>query len=102
MICEVGIRWTAFGSVFWKSAFNCLDAAVVLFCAITVLVIFFEGCSGKSEEVLDDILLVIRNAIQFGRLALVLRRCAVIPVLCTDTECSIDLANRYLDTAFKQ
>lgn len=34
------------------------------FCIITVLVIFFSGCSAKGEEVFDTFLLVARNLIQ--------------------------------------
>lgn len=44
------------------------------FCVVTVLVIFFSGCSAKGEEVFDTFLLVARNLIQFSRLAIVLRR----------------------------
>ncbi|MBW0528968.1 hypothetical protein O181_068683 [Austropuccinia psidii MF-1] len=74
MIFEVLIRLVAFGKQFWKSPFNWLDLAITLFCLITVIVIFFQGCKAKKEEVLDTILLVIRNGIQFSRLALMLRR----------------------------
>ena len=46
----------------------------MIFCIVTVLVIFFSGCSAKGEEVFDTFLLVARNLIQFSRLAIVLRR----------------------------
>jgi hypothetical protein len=43
-------------------------------CGVTILVIFFSGCSAKGEEVFDTFLLVVRNLFQFGRLALVMRK----------------------------
>lgn len=97
MIAEVSIRWFAFGRVrlwtldratrgsapssryvacqnFWKSYYNTLDLAVTILCVVTILVIFFSGCSAKKEEVFDTFLLVVRNLFQFGRLALVMRK----------------------------
>ncbi|KAG0146038.1 hypothetical protein CROQUDRAFT_658011 [Cronartium quercuum f. sp. fusiforme G11] len=74
MILEVGIRLVAFGKQFWKSPFNWLDLAITIFCLVTLVIIFFQGCKAKKEEVLDTFLLVIRNGIQFFRLALMLRR----------------------------
>lgn len=59
---------------FWKSYYNTLDLAVTVLCGITILVIFFKGCSAKGEEVFDTFLLVVRNLFQFGRLALVMRK----------------------------
>lgn len=59
---------------FWKSPFNWLDLGITVFCVITVLVVFLSGCSAKGEELFDTFLLVIRNMIQFTRLALMLRR----------------------------
>lgn len=96
MILEVAIRFVAFGRVrgflirvlrhiltlicrrqqFWKSPFNILDLIITAFCIITLAVIFFAGCSNttKEEEVLDTLLLVARNVLQFGRLATVMRQ----------------------------
>ncbi|KAM0788873.1 hypothetical protein ACM66B_002957 [Microbotryomycetes sp. NB124-2] len=74
MIAEVSIRLVAFGNQFWKSYYNTLDLAVTVLCAITIIVIFFSGCSAKGEEVFDTFLLVVRNLFQFGRLALVMRK----------------------------
>ncbi|OAV89552.1 hypothetical protein PTTG_28664 [Puccinia triticina 1-1 BBBD Race 1] len=74
MILEVLIRLLAFGKQFWKSPFNWLDLLITLFCLLTLIVIFSQGCKAKKEEVFDTFLLVIRNAIQFSRLALMLRR----------------------------
>ncbi|BGP54967.1 hypothetical protein JCM8202_003477 [Rhodotorula sphaerocarpa] len=74
MILEVGIRLLAFGKQFWQSYWNALDLAITAFCAVTLVVIFFSGCSAKGEEVFDTFLLVVRNLFQFGRLVLVLRK----------------------------
>ncbi|KAG8756702.1 hypothetical protein FRC14_002809 [Serendipita sp. 396] len=76
MIVEVSIRFVAFGSQFWKSPFNVVDLGLTCLCVITILFIFFSGCSNisKEEELLDTFLLVARNVLQFGRLATVMRR----------------------------
>ena len=46
------------------------------FCAITLLVLVFARCGvgSREEEVLDTLLLVARNVLQFGRLAAVMRQ----------------------------
>ena len=94
MILEVGIRFVAFGRVsddcrrsfvsldltrpqqFWKSLWNVMDLVITAFCVITLLVIFFSGCdnTSKEEELVDTLLLVARNVLQFGRLATVMRQ----------------------------
>ncbi|GAA5954898.1 hypothetical protein JCM21900_004980 [Sporobolomyces salmonicolor] len=74
MIAEVSIRLVAFGKQFWHSYYNTLDLVITFFCVITLVIIFFSGCSAKGEEVFDTFLLVVRNLFQFGRLALVLRK----------------------------
>ncbi|SGZ27574.1 BQ5605_C026g10129 [Microbotryum silenes-dioicae] len=74
MIVEVSIRLVAFGKQFWKSYYNTLDLIITILCMITLVVIFFSGCSAKGEEVFDVFLLVVRNLFQFGRLALVMRK----------------------------
>jgi hypothetical protein len=58
---------------------NALDLVITGFCAVTLVVIFMSGCSAKGEEVFDTFLLVVRNLFQFGRLALVLRKCVLDP-----------------------
>ncbi|CDZ96752.1 wsc domain-containing protein [Phaffia rhodozyma] len=73
MILEVGIRLVAFGRQFYQSIFNLLDLLITLFCIITLLVVFWTPCSSR-EEVLDDVILVVRNVFQFGRLAVLMRR----------------------------
>ncbi|KZO92734.1 hypothetical protein CALVIDRAFT_540618 [Calocera viscosa TUFC12733] len=76
MIIEVAIRLVAFGRKFWKSPFNYLDIFVTLFCVTTLLFLAISGCSSTSqrEELLDTLLLVLRNVLQFTRLANVLRK----------------------------
>ncbi|KAL5519282.1 hypothetical protein ACEPAH_965 [Sanghuangporus vaninii] len=76
MIAEVSIRLVAFGSRFWKSPFNILDLVLTFFCVITVLTIVFAGCgsTSKEEELFDTLLLVLRNVLQFIRLAAVMRQ----------------------------
>ena len=53
-----------------------MDLMLTLLCALTLLVIAFAGCgsTSKQEEVLDTLLLVARNVLQFGRLAAVMRQ----------------------------
>jgi hypothetical protein len=55
---------------------NILDLLLVLFCSITLILVFTNPCSSgtRSEEVLDTVLLVIRNGVQFLRLGNILRR----------------------------
>jgi hypothetical protein len=76
MILEVAIRFVAFGRQFWKSPFNVFDLIVTIFCALTLLVLAFAGCGAgsKEEEMLDTLLLIARNILQFGRLASVMRQ----------------------------
>ncbi|KAI8446039.1 hypothetical protein BY996DRAFT_6434362 [Phakopsora pachyrhizi] len=74
MILEVSIRLVAFGKKFWKSKLNILDCVITVICLMTMIILFWKGCQAKREEVLDVIILVVRNLIQFIRLALILRR----------------------------
>ncbi|KAH7886143.1 hypothetical protein F5I97DRAFT_1829979 [Phlebopus sp. FC_14] len=76
MILEVGVRFIAFGRQFWRSPFNVFDLILTFFCAITLLVLAFAGCGApsKEEELLDTLLLIARNVLQFGRLAAVMRQ----------------------------
>ncbi|GAW07078.1 wsc domain-containing protein [Lentinula edodes] len=76
MILEVGIRFVAFGRQFWKSPFNIVDLVLTIFCALTLLVLAFAKCgsTSKEEEILDTLLLVARNVLQFSRLAAVMRQ----------------------------
>ncbi|KAJ7596627.1 hypothetical protein C8J56DRAFT_917910 [Mycena floridula] len=76
MILEVAIRFVAFGRQFWKSPFNVVDLILTVFCALTLLVLAFAKCGtgSKEEEILDTLLLVARNVLQFSRLAAVMRQ----------------------------
>lgn len=53
-----------------------MDLILTAFCVITLLVIFLSGCNdpSKEEELLDTLLLVARNVLQFGRLAAMMRQ----------------------------
>ncbi|RXK40700.1 hypothetical protein M231_01952 [Tremella mesenterica] len=76
MVLEVGTRWTAYGKKYPMTLLNVIDLALVLFCSLTLILVFSSPCSEgtRQEEVLDTILLVIRNAVQFLRLGNILRR----------------------------
>ncbi|KAL0578470.1 hypothetical protein V5O48_003519 [Marasmius crinis-equi] len=76
MILEVAIRFVAFGRQFWRSPFNVVDLILTVFCALTLLVLAFAKCGSgsKEEEILDTLLLVARNVLQFSRLAAVMRQ----------------------------
>ena len=56
-----------------------MDLVLTAFCVITLVVLFFAGCgnTSKEEEILDTLLLVARNVLQFGRLASVMRQYVV-------------------------
>jgi hypothetical protein len=69
---------------------NIVYLLLVLFCVVTLLLVFVNPCGEGThsefchrmplltcvdEELLDTILLVIRNAVQFLRLGNILRRC---------------------------
>jgi hypothetical protein len=53
-----------------------LDLLLTALCIITLLVLLLAGCgsTSKEEELLDTLLLVFRNVMQFGRLAAVMRQ----------------------------
>jgi len=76
MILEVSVRFVAFGKQFWKSPFNVVDLILTVFCALTLLILAFAKCGtgSKEEEILDTLLLIARNVLQFGRLAAVMRQ----------------------------
>jgi hypothetical protein len=53
-----------------------VDLILTVFCALTLLVLAFAKCGtgSKEEEILDTLLLIARNVLQFGRLAAVMRQ----------------------------
>ena len=53
-----------------------MDLILTTFCALTLLVLAFGKCGAgsKQEEILDTLLLIARNVLQFGRLAAVMRQ----------------------------
>ncbi|KAK8844571.1 hypothetical protein IAR55_006418 [Kwoniella newhampshirensis] len=76
MVLEVTTRWVAYGKKYPLTLLNVVDLALVAFCSITLILVFRNPCGSgtRSEEVLDTILIVIRNAVQFLRLGSILRR----------------------------
>lgn len=81
LVAEVSVRLVAFGKHFWKSTFNIIDLGLVLLCVFTLIILFVgHGCSplaerpGMGEELLDSILLIVRNVVQCMRLLSVIRR----------------------------
>ncbi|KAI8878251.1 hypothetical protein K501DRAFT_258891 [Backusella circina FSU 941] len=75
MIIEVSTRLLALGKGYWRSIWNILDTILVGLCVITLLVLT-TGCSvlEHNEAIFDNVLLVIRNGFQCGRLVTMLRR----------------------------
>ncbi|KAJ3216474.1 hypothetical protein HDU67_009429 [Dinochytrium kinnereticum] len=76
MIIEVLIRVQALGKVFWKSIWNVADICLVGLCMFTLLWLAFGECSKERswEAEADTILLVIRNLIQFSRVAVMITK----------------------------
>ncbi|KAJ2851469.1 hypothetical protein IWW36_001108 [Coemansia brasiliensis] len=75
MMMEIITRGIAMQRSFFSSWWNYFDILIVLFCAIT-LILLSRGCSASSnsEELLNTILLVVRNAAQIFRLLATLRK----------------------------
>ncbi|KAF8926613.1 hypothetical protein BGZ58_011049 [Dissophora ornata] len=79
MIAEVALRLTALGKNYWRSTSNILDTILVIFCFIT-LILVLQGCGSghETEEVLDTILLILRNAVQCWRLYSMIKKNSLI------------------------
>ncbi|KAF9357841.1 hypothetical protein BGX26_003000 [Mortierella sp. AD094] len=79
MIVEVALRLTALGKNYWRSTSNILDIILVMFCFIT-LILVLQGCGSghETEEVLDTILLILRNAVQCWRLYTMIKKNSLI------------------------
>ncbi|KAJ1744277.1 hypothetical protein LPJ78_000429 [Coemansia sp. RSA 989] len=75
MMMEIITRGIAMQRSFFSSWWNYFDILIVLFCAIT-LILLSRGCSASSnsEELLNTMLLVVRNAAQIFRLLATLRK----------------------------
>ncbi|RIB01133.1 hypothetical protein C2G38_1044742 [Gigaspora rosea] len=74
MIAEVVTRFVALGKLYWNSIYNIIDIILVLLCIITLVLIIKGDCSHKGEEIVDLILIIVRNIMQFGRLIMMLRK----------------------------
>ncbi|KAG0299165.1 hypothetical protein BGZ98_010294 [Dissophora globulifera] len=79
MIAEVAVRLTALGKSYWRSTSNILDIVLVMFCFIT-LILVLQGCGSghEAEEVLDTLLLILRNAVQCWRLYTMIKKNSLI------------------------
>ncbi|KAF9958876.1 hypothetical protein BGZ72_010770 [Mortierella alpina] len=79
MIAEVAVRLTALGKNYWRSTSNILDILLVLLCFIT-LILVLQGCGSghEAEEILDTILLILRNTVQGWRLYTMLKKNSLI------------------------
>ena len=69
LIAEVAIRIVSQGKMYFKFWANIIDAILLCFCILTLFVLG-RACSAsvEFEEVLDALLLALRNLVQFGRL----------------------------------
>ena len=77
MITEVSMRYIALEKQFWDSIFNKIDLGLALLCIITLAYIYFgPTCSSSqtTEQVLEQVLLIIRNVIAFSRSIMILQR----------------------------
>lgn len=81
LVAEVSVRLVAFGPHFWDSTLNVVDLGLVVLCLVTLLLLVLgHGCSplskrtGAGEELLDSVLLIVRNVVQCMRLLSVVRR----------------------------
>ncbi|KAJ2312231.1 hypothetical protein H4R23_001765 [Coemansia sp. Cherry 401B] len=75
MLFEIITRAIATQWGFFGSLWNYADIVIVLFCGLT-LVLLSRGCSASSnsEELVNTVLLVVRNAAQIFRLLATLRK----------------------------
>ncbi|KAJ1720560.1 hypothetical protein LPJ61_006143, partial [Coemansia biformis] len=75
MMMEIVTRVVAMQWSFLGSWWNYFDVVIVLFCGIT-LILLSRGCSASSnsEELINTILVVVRNAAQIFRLLATLRK----------------------------
>ncbi|KAJ1782252.1 hypothetical protein LPJ59_006857, partial [Coemansia sp. RSA 2399] len=75
MLLEIVTRAVATQWSFLTSWWNYFDIVIVLFCGVT-LVLLSGGCSAgsNSEELINTILLVVRNAAQVFRLLATIRK----------------------------
>ncbi|OWZ45897.1 hypothetical protein AYX14_01897 [Cryptococcus neoformans] len=76
MVLEVTTRWIANGRKYPMTALNIIDLTLVFFCTLTLVLVFLNPCGSgtRKEELLDTILIVARNTVQFLRLGSILRR----------------------------
>jgi hypothetical protein len=75
MISEFLLRYYAIKNYF-KQFYNVLDALVLGLCLMTFCLIISHSCgdSSKREALFEEIMLVIRNVVQFARLGRMMHR----------------------------
>lgn len=73
MVAEVSLRIIAVRKLYWQSYSNIADLVVVTLSFIVLVVVLSNHCS-QGTTIIDSILLVTRNVVQFVRLFLMLRK----------------------------
>ncbi|KAJ1506006.1 hypothetical protein HMI54_005491 [Coelomomyces lativittatus] len=84
LVLEVAIRFMGTRRHFWKSKANVIDAIMVVLCLVLLFILFRDSlsCTGsldsgskeREEVMLDSVLLILRNALQFFRIVTMLRK----------------------------
>ena len=82
MVIEVAARFIANRRRFWESFWNRIDAVLVVFCLFTLVLIIFghhqchigESDPTKEVEILEQIILILRNGMSLSRSVSLIQR----------------------------
>jgi hypothetical protein len=76
LLLEVLLRIIAVGKNYFKYAANIIDIFVVIFCAVTLHSLISRNCTAgdEIENIFDAVLLALRNAVQFSRLYIMMKK----------------------------
>ncbi|KAJ9052358.1 hypothetical protein DSO57_1009848 [Entomophthora muscae] len=75
MILEVALRIFALGYAYWDSKSNIFDIILVVVCIITLIIVATSHSKGaKNEEVVETVILGVRNIVQVIRLCVAIRK----------------------------